>query len=208
MPRHTSQDLRCQCPVPQGPQLTHACGDPQNPIAKFVSLLWVAAFPWALVHTSFVCALKSGLGFPQSCGSPLIKSHWPSGDALGIPQPLPDPQAGKPGCGAEPSQQCENFLVLLLSSVCGLPTPTCLGFCFGRDCSPPTILLQFSLCPWILGIFFWWVLGSPLVDSCPTVVILVLSEDDEHRSFLLYHLKPVSARIFHLQISVIHQVEE
>ena len=40
---------------------------------------------------------KSGICFPQFCGSPMIKSPWPSkSDFLGIPIPF----AGSPGCKA------------------------------------------------------------------------------------------------------------
>ena len=43
----------------------------------------------------FVCALQDwSLCFPQSCGSLVIKPHWPSrSDSLGIPSPL----VGSPG---------------------------------------------------------------------------------------------------------------
>ena len=59
------------------------------------------------------------LCFPQSCGSPAVKSHWPSTYCLRIPSPF----ASSPGWGSgvtwgsAPSQQWENFLVLLFSSL-------------------------------------------------------------------------------------------
>lgn len=44
------------------------------------------------------------LGFPQSCGDPAVRSHWPSGSgSLGTPSP----SAGSPG--SEPPQQRGSF---------------------------------------------------------------------------------------------------
>ena len=63
-------------------------------LGKFGSLSYgvIAPFSWVLVCTSFCCTLQeSG---PQSCGSSVIKSHWPSkSSSLGILSPF----AGSPG---------------------------------------------------------------------------------------------------------------
>ena len=74
------------------PQLTHTSAEDSPVIADLVhspmgSLLFSLG-SWCT--QDFVCALQEwSLWFPQSCGSPVIKSWWPSGlDSLGIPSPF------------------------------------------------------------------------------------------------------------------------
>ena len=79
------------------PLLTHAStGDPPTlaALVQFpVESLLLSSMPW--YAQNFVCALQDwSLCFPQSCGSLVIKSHWPSrSDFLGIPSPF----VGSPG---------------------------------------------------------------------------------------------------------------
>ena len=49
----------------------------------------------------YVCPSQEwSLCFPQSSGAPVLKTHWPSTpNALVIPLPMPDPQAGEPDVG-------------------------------------------------------------------------------------------------------------
>ena len=54
---------------------------------------------------------SKSLCFTQSCGSFIIKSHWPSkSDSLGITSPFFQiPRLGSLMWGLQPSQKCENF---------------------------------------------------------------------------------------------------
>ena len=65
---------------------------------------------------------KTGVCFPQSCGSPIIKLLWPQGQ---IPQgflvPLLDSQAGKPDVGFR-TFTTVGELLWYCSPVCGSPT--------------------------------------------------------------------------------------
>ena len=82
-----------------------------------------APFLWVLVWQGFVCGLQDwSLCFLQSCGSLVIKSHWPSrSDTLGI-RSLSDAQAGKPEVGLRTFPTVSELLWYYFSSVCGLPT--------------------------------------------------------------------------------------
>ena len=84
-------DCCIQCPWPHGrPLLTHAsAGDSWTLTDKScsVSCRVTAPFSWVLVCTQLFVPSKSQ--FPQSCGSSLIKSHWPStSNFLGILSPF------------------------------------------------------------------------------------------------------------------------
>ena len=77
----------------------------------WLSLLWGhGSFPLgSSVHRDLFVSSKS-LCFTQSCGSFIIKSHWPSkSDSLGIPSLCQIPRLGSLMWGLEPSQKCENF---------------------------------------------------------------------------------------------------
>ena len=65
-------------------------------------------FFWVLVHNRF-CWCPSRV-FPQSCGSSVIKSHWPSkSSSPGVLIPFARTQVGKSVVPLELLQQCENF---------------------------------------------------------------------------------------------------
>ena len=71
-------------PTPPQETLTPAGGF--GSVSRGVATL----FLWVLVCAWFCCALQDwSLCFPQSCGSLVIKSRWPSrSDSLGIPSPF------------------------------------------------------------------------------------------------------------------------
>ena len=73
-----------------------------------------ALFFWVLMHARFcLCS------FPQSCGSPIIKSHRPSkSDSLRIPSLFSGYPAWEPWYGAQNLHNSGKTLVLLFSSLC------------------------------------------------------------------------------------------
>ena len=90
--------------------------------------------------------------FPQSCGSSVIKSHWPPksnslgrrgrGGGLGYREflvPLPDPQVGKSVVGPRTFLTVGEFLWYNCSSVCGSSAWRLCGCVSGH-------LLQKALC--------------------------------------------------------------
>ena len=80
------------------------CKDPPALAGKvWFSLLWGhCSLPLGSnVHQILCVPSKSGL-FPQSCGSPAIKSHWPSkSGSLGIPFPVARPSHWEAWHGAQ-----------------------------------------------------------------------------------------------------------
>ena len=80
-----------------------------------VGSLLLSSGPW--YAQDFVCALQDwSLCFPQSCESPIIKSHWLSKpDSLGIPR------LGSLTWGSEPTQQWENFFGIIFLQFVGHP---------------------------------------------------------------------------------------
>ena len=125
----TFPDSCCQSPHPCGqPLLTHtSTGDPTTRAGSFrsVSCGVIAAFLWSLVYARFcLCPprLKWSLCFPQSCGSLVIKSYWPSrSDSLGIPRHFVRSQAGKPGVGFRTLTRVGKLLWYYCSSICHPP---------------------------------------------------------------------------------------
>ena len=100
-------------------QLTHTLTG--NPSLWFCLLWGHCSFSLGLgVHKIFICALQDwSLCFPQSRGSLIIKSTWPSrSDSPGIPSPF----VGSPGWGAwcrvlNLHNSGRTSLVLLFSSL-------------------------------------------------------------------------------------------
>ena len=105
---------------------------------------------------------KTGVCFPQPCGSPIIESRWPSrSDSLGTPSSL---------CwirrlmwGSEPSLQWRTSLILLFSSLWAAHLVV-MGFDFITVATllPSHCGFFIVFGCWISG---WWVLP---VDSCST----------------------------------------
>ena len=109
MPMSTPQNYHhqrpCRCSEPQlfpasaaGPPIL---ADKSGPVSDEVTVF----YPWVLVQATSVCALQEwSFCFPQSCGVPATKPHWPSKtDSLGSSLPI----ARAPGWGARHGVQ--NF---------------------------------------------------------------------------------------------------
>ena len=126
-------------------------------VTCWVTVCCEVTAPWLLLVCSSVLQ-DWCLCFPQSCGSPVVKSHQPSrSDSLGIPSPF----VGSPGWEAWYGVQNlhsngRTSLVLLFSSL-WVTHPVGCGIWFYHVHTPPTISLQPLLCLWTLGIFFGWV---------------------------------------------------
>ena len=100
---------------------------PSNTSREFqFSLLWGhCSSPLGLgVGKILFVSSKTGVCFPQSCGSPIIKCHWPSrSDSLEIVAPLSNPQAEKCDLGFRTFTALQEHLWYYCSPVCGSPTP-------------------------------------------------------------------------------------
>ena len=85
------------------------------------SLLWsLLLFSGSWCVQYFVCALQDwSLWYPQSCGSPIIKSHWTSrSDSLGIPSSFDGFPVWEAWSGVQNLHNSgETSLVLLFSSL-------------------------------------------------------------------------------------------
>ena len=134
---HGSQDCWIQCPWLSNHGSTR---DSWTLTGKSGSIsCWVTApLFWVLVHTRF-CLYPPRVCFPQSCGSSIIKSHWPSkSNSLGLSVLLPGPQVGKSGVGPRTFATVWELLWYNCSSVCG-PAKQLYGGANGN-------LLQENLC--------------------------------------------------------------
>ena len=157
---------RCHCPRPRGgPLLTRtAAGGPLTLAGRSGSASSgvTAPCPGGLVRARFcLCPPRVGAWSPQACGSPVMKSHWPSrSHFLRIPSPFARSPCWEawPG-GLEPSQQWENFFGLTVLQFVSCPCGRC-EIWFYHPCAPPTISLWLFLCFWIWGISFCWVPAS------------------------------------------------
>ena len=169
---HISQDCCCQCPHPFSGGLwpTHAsAGDPQTLTGRSgsVSSGVTVPFPWVLVYTRFCCALQEwSLCYPQCCGSPVIKSFWPSkSDSLGIPVPFWIPRLGSLMWGLEPSQWCDNFFGI---TVFHLWVAHLMGIGFDFILVAPLLLPPYF--SFVLGcvVSFFGGFQHPPVNGCST----------------------------------------
>ena len=178
------------------PLATHSStGDPPALAGSFGSVSYgvTAPFPWVLLCSRCcLCPLRLELLFPQSCGSLMIKSHWPSrSDSLGIPSPF----VGSPGWGAwygVPNlyNSGRTSLVLLFSSL-WITHQMGMGFDFIM-----IVPLLLSCCSFFFvferglsfsGRFQWSPFGGYSTTSCD---FGAFAGGDEHTSFLLCHLEP------------------
>ena len=110
----------------------------------WLSLLWGRCF-FLLGPMYKVFLVPSKSLFPQSCGSSVIKSHWPSkANSLGVLSPLPDPQVGKSVVGPRTFATVQELLWYNYSPFCGLSA----GWLYGEAHMPwlPG-LLQPEPCP-------------------------------------------------------------
>ena len=99
------------------PQLTHASTrDSWTLTGKYSSVSCgdTAPISWLLVCTKFCTLYKQTCTpnlFPQSCGSSVIKSHWPPKRiSWEFSVPLPDPQVGKYIVGPRTFLTVQDFL--------------------------------------------------------------------------------------------------
>ena len=126
--------LHHQCPCPHyGPQPTFTSPvEPPRPIGRSGSGAYgVTALPWVPVHVKpCVHPPRVEFCFPQSCGAPALKPHWPSKlnvlgpsklNVLGAPPLMPDPQAGKPDMGLRTFTPVGEPLPYNYFPVCGSP---------------------------------------------------------------------------------------
>ena len=124
-------------------------GDPPILTGSFGSVFYgvTAPFLWVFVHTRFcLCPSRLESHFPQSCGSPIIISHWTSrSDSLTIPSALSDLQAGKSDVRLRNFTTVGELLWYYCSPVCGVTHPEDMGF----DC-----IMIVPLLPSLCGFFF------------------------------------------------------
>ena len=111
---------------------------------------------------------KTGVCFPQSCGSPIIKLLWPQGQ---IPQgflvPLLDSQAGKPNSRVQ-NVHNGGRASLVFSSLCVThPQDMGVDFILILPLIPSRGRFYFFFFFWMWGIFFG---GIPayIVNGCST----------------------------------------
>ena len=98
-------------PLPATPgQLQGSLG--QSPVRS----LFLSPGSWC-AKVLFVCSKSL---FPHSCGSSVIKSHWPpKSNSLGISVHLPDPQVGKSIVGPRTFLTVQELIWYNCSAVCG-----------------------------------------------------------------------------------------
>ena len=167
--RDIFQDCYCQGLHSQSEVLlTHDCkGDPPTLAysSGSVSCGVTALSPWVLVHERFVCALwEWNLCFPQFCGSPMIKSPWPSkSDFLGVLIPFAVSPVWEARCGAQSLHNSGRTSIVLFSSNFWVIHSAGIGFDY-------IMIAHLLLSPWgfffffflylMWGICFWWVPAS------------------------------------------------
>ena len=126
-----------------------------------------AAFPWVLVHTKFclfVPPKNSVFVSPQSCGSPIIKSHWLSkSDSLGIPSSFAGSSSWEAWHEVQNLQNSKRTSLVLLFSRLWFATPSLPTVGMGFDFIVIASLLQSHFIFFFIsghGDLFWWVLAS------------------------------------------------
>ena len=120
------------------PHLHRTLLDTHTHLAQsLVGSLLLSPGPW-YIHVFFFFDAKSL--FPQSCGSSVIKSHWPStSNSLGLSVCFLDPQVGKAVVGPWTFATVQELLWYNCSPVCGSSAP---WLCSGINDN----LLQEDLC--------------------------------------------------------------
>ena len=113
----------------------------------------------------FVCASQEfSLCFPQSCVSPIIKSHWLSkSDSLGIPSPFAGSSSWEAWHEVQDLQNSERTSLVLLFSRSWFATPSLPTVGMGFDFMVIASLLQSHLIFVFIsghGDLFWWVPAS------------------------------------------------
>ena len=137
----------------------------------------------------FVCALQEwSLCFPQSCGSPIIKSCWTSkSDSLGIPSSFVESPCWEAWHGA---QNLHNTLVLLFSNLWvaqpggGVVWDLILSWLRPSYCLAAAFSLSLDM-----GYFFFFLVGSSVllymvVQQLVAILVLLQEEMSIHPSTL------------------------
>ena len=112
----------------------------------------------------FVCALREwNLCFPQFCGSPMIKSPWPSkSDFLGILIPFAGSPVWEARCGAQSLHNSGRTSIVLFSSNFWVIHSAGIGFDY-------IMIAHLLLSPWGFFFFFFFLVFDVgylfLVDS-------------------------------------------
>ena len=138
--------------------LSTPAGDPPTLAGRSgsVSNGVTAPSPWVLMHILLCVCLPrmESLFSPilsKSCNPiPLAFKVWFSWDSSSYCQ---TPRLGSRTRGSEPSLQWVDFCAIIFLQFVSRPLSG-YGIWFFRDCTPPTISLQFLLCLWMWGIFF------------------------------------------------------
>ena len=123
-----------------------------------VELLLLFSGSWCVQY--FVCTLQDwSLWFPQFCGSPIIKSHWPSrSDSLGIPSPFDGFPVWEAWSGVQNLHNSgKTSLVLLFSS---LWITHMVGMGFDFIMIAPLLTSHWGFVFGIGYLFFRWVPAS------------------------------------------------
>ena len=124
--------------------------------------------------------------FPLSCGSSVVRSHWPR-IPWGFPVPLQDPQAEKPDVGSRIFIKVWEIICFYCSPVCESPTWQVCDLIW-LWLHPSYCLVVASSLSLDMGYFFFFFGGGgfqhPLVKSCstPSFNFGVLAGEDEHTS--------------------------
>ena len=140
------QNYCWQCPCPQSEPLMSPTSTRDPPIlaGRSGSFEVTIFFPWFLVCTRpCVCPPRVEFLFPpvlwNSCSqSPLAFKARFSG---GFSSSCQTRQTVEPDMGVRTFIPVGELLWYSYFSVCGLPTPVCMGFDFYCDFTPPTISL-------------------------------------------------------------------
>ena len=188
------------------PLMTHtSTGDPPTLAGRYgsVSSGGTGPFCWVLVHTSFVCALEEwSLWFPQSCGSPVIKSCWPHGQvSWGFPVPFLDPQAGKPDVELRIFTTVGELRWYHCSPVCESSTHN-LGMGFDFIMIAPLQWLPYHCSFFFFGcvVSFLGDFQRPSVNGCSTANCdfgALQVEMSTHPSILLYWIRSPQSFYFY-----------
>ena len=138
MPEH--QDYCTQWPWPYSRPLLAHWRLPDTHRQVWLSLLWGRCSFLLASGSHRILFVPSKSLFPQSCGSSIIKSHWPwKTNYLGVLSPLPDLKVGKSDVGPRTFLTVQEFLCYNCSAVCKLSAWRLYGRANGD-------LLQEGLC--------------------------------------------------------------
>ena len=135
----------------------------------------------------FVCVLQEWNScFSQSCGSPVVKSHWSLRlDSPWIPFLLSDLQAGKPDVGLRTFTTVVKLLWYYCSPVCGSPSwwvwDLILSWLHPSNC-----LVEVS--PLFLNVGYPFLVGYSIVSSI-TSCIWCSHRREWAYVFVLHHLE-------------------